>query len=69
MIRVSGVSSWKIVFGAVAIPLLQLAIPASAQDVLPRILIFNGMPGDEAHHHFFEKNLGDLRQTLRQMSQ
>ena len=31
---------------------------------LPKILIFNGLPGDEAHHQFFEKNLSEIRNTL-----
>jgi hypothetical protein len=30
----------------------------------PMVWIFNGVPGDDEHHAFFEKNLGALRTTL-----
>ncbi len=30
----------------------------------PRIWIFNGLPGDEIHHAFYEKNLSDIRKSL-----
>ena len=30
----------------------------------PRIWIFNGTPGDDEHHAFYEKNLGALRKTF-----
>lgn len=30
----------------------------------PRILVFNGLPGDALHHAFFEKNLSEIRKSL-----
>ena len=36
----------------------------SSADPPPRVWIFNGLPGDEEHHHFFENNLGEIRKTL-----
>lgn len=36
----------------------------NAEEPSPRIWIFNGLPGDEEHHRFFEKNLGSIRKSL-----
>lgn len=30
----------------------------------PRVWIFNGTPGDDEHHDFYEKNIAALRETL-----
>lgn len=35
-----------------------------AAEPTPRIWIFNGLPGDDEHHQFFEKNLADIRKSL-----
>lgn len=32
----------------------------------PRVWIFNGTPGDDEHHQFYETNLASLRQSLTQ---
>src|SRR4030095_15418236 len=35
-----------------------------AQDAPPRVWIFNGTPGDDEHHEFYEKNLARLRKAF-----
>lgn len=30
----------------------------------PRVWIFNGVPGDDEHHEFYEKNIASLRKSL-----
>lgn len=37
---------------------------ARAEEPSPRVWIFNGIPGDDPHLTFFEKNLAKLKQTL-----
>ncbi len=59
---------------AILLPSLMLAMPAEGtgteagvsggENQIPRVLIFNGLPGDEEHHRFFEENLGAIRSAL-----
>ncbi|MEZ5299603.1 MAG: hypothetical protein R3F11_02880 [Verrucomicrobiales bacterium] len=39
-------------------------VPGTAPAPPPKVWIFNGTPGDEAHHETYEKLLGRLRETL-----
>jgi hypothetical protein len=36
----------------------------AAQETPPRVWIFNGTPGDDEHHEFYEKNLARLRKSF-----
>src|SRR5688500_356890 len=38
--------------------------PPSIDVRIPRVWIFNGTPGDDEHHLFYEKNLASLRKSL-----
>lgn len=46
------------------ISLSATALFSSANESAPRIWIFNGLPGDEEHHQFFEKNLAAIRKAF-----
>ncbi len=39
-------------------------VPSESAARLPKVWIFNGLPGDDEHHKFYEENLGTLRKAL-----
>lgn len=43
---------------------LGAALTAAAADPLPRVWIFNGTPGDNEHHEFYEKTLASVRRSF-----
>ena len=52
----------------VLLPVLGRAQESTAQSPIntatPRVWIFNGTPGDDEHHEFYEANLASLRKSL-----
>jgi hypothetical protein len=42
------------------------AVKPSINTTTPRVWIFNGTPGDDEHHEFYEANLQSLRNSLTQ---
>jgi hypothetical protein len=60
----SGAAPSSMLFLAVWMACFPAAKAQQAHEKPPRVWIFNGTPGDQEHHEFYEKLLGRMRRAL-----